>query len=139
MRLVLLVAGQELVVNLRRPAFIILTLLIPALGGLVFVMSSMFRGQVGGVLDSQLVPSHAATGFVDLSGLLIADLPQYGGDFIQYPDEASARAELLAGFDSPALATAWIWLLRTVVPLMLAVTLYFAVLALGPVAKALFS
>jgi ABC-2 type transport system permease protein len=97
MRLVLLVAGQELVVNLRRPAFIILTLLIPALGGMVFVMSSMFRGQVGGVLDSQLVPSHAATGFVDLSGLLIADLPQYGGDFLQYPDEASARAELLAG------------------------------------------
>ena len=35
------------------------------------------------------------------------------------------------GFDSPRLATGWIWLLRTVVPLMLASTLYFAVLALG--------
>lgn len=97
MRLVLLVAGQELVVNLRRPAFIILTLLIPALGGMVFVLGSMFRGQVGGVLDSQLVPSHRATGFVDLSGLLMADLPQYADDFLQYPDEASARAALLAG------------------------------------------
>ena len=50
-----------------------------------------------------------------------------------------AKAELLQGFDNPALATAWIWLLRTVVPLMLAVTLYFAILALGPAAMALFS
>jgi ABC-2 type transport system permease protein len=97
MRLVLLVAGQELVVNLRRPAFIILTLLIPALGGMVFVVSSMFRGQVGGALDSQLVRSPTPTGFVDLSGLLIANLPQYADDFLQYPDEESARAELLAG------------------------------------------
>ena len=43
------------------------------------------------------------------------------------------------GFDAPRLATGWIWLLRTVVPLMLAVTLYFAVLGLGPVAQALFN
>ena len=50
-----------------------------------------------------------------------------------------ARTELLAGFENPAAATAWIWLLRTVVPLLLVVTLYFSVLALGPVARALFS
>ncbi len=97
MRLILLVAGQELVVNLRRPAFIILTLLIPALGGMVFALSSMFRVQVGGVLDSQLVPRHGVTGFIDLSGLLVADLPQYAADFVRYRDEASAQAALLAG------------------------------------------
>jgi NSS family neurotransmitter:Na+ symporter len=51
----------------------------------------------------------------------------------------AARRELLAGFEKPGLATAWIWLLRTVVPVMLLVTLYFSVLGLGPLARALFS
>jgi ABC-2 type transport system permease protein len=35
-------------------------------------------------------------GYVDNSGLLGADLPQYADEFIAYPDEASARADLLA-------------------------------------------
>jgi NSS family neurotransmitter:Na+ symporter len=70
--------------------------------------------------------------FLVFGGLLLALI-------VGYVWKDAARAELLAGFENPALATAWIWLLRTVVPLMLAVTLYFSVLALGPVAKALFS
>ncbi|MCG6923785.1 MAG: sodium-dependent transporter [Acidobacteria bacterium] len=70
--------------------------------------------------------------FLVFGGLLLAVI-------VGYLWKDAARAELLSGFRSPALATAWIWLLRTVVPLMLAVTLYFAVLALGPAAKALFS
>jgi NSS family neurotransmitter:Na+ symporter len=70
--------------------------------------------------------------FLVFGGLLLALI-------VGYLWKDAARAELLRGFESPALATAWIWLLRTVVPLMLAVTLYFAVLALGPAAQALFS
>jgi ABC-2 type transport system permease protein len=97
MRSILLVARQELVVNLRRPAFIILTLLVPALGAMVLLVSSLFRGQVGGFLDSQFAPSKIATGYVDESGLLTADLPQYAGEFRHYLDEASAQADLLAG------------------------------------------
>jgi NSS family neurotransmitter:Na+ symporter len=50
-----------------------------------------------------------------------------------------AREELLNGFPSPRLAVAWIWLLRTAVPLMLAVTLFFAVRGLGPALSALLS
>jgi ABC-2 type transport system permease protein len=96
MRSILLVAGQELVVNLRRPAFIILTLLIPALGAMLLLVSSLFRGQVGGFLDSQFVPRQIATGYVDESGLLTADLPQYAEEFTHYPDEASAQADLVA-------------------------------------------
>lgn len=69
--------------------------------------------------------------FLVFGGLLLAVI-------VGYVWRDSARAELLAGFDQPAFATAWIWLLRTVVPLMLAVTLYFSALGLGPVAKALF-
>ena len=70
--------------------------------------------------------------FLVLGGLLLALI-------VGYVWKDQARTELLAGFENPALVTAWIWLLRTVVPLMLAVTLYFSVLALGPVARALFS
>jgi ABC-2 type transport system permease protein len=36
-------------------------------------------------------------GYVDQSGLSDAALPQYAGRFVGYPDEASARADLLAG------------------------------------------
>ncbi len=69
--------------------------------------------------------------FLVLGGLLLALI-------VGYVWKDAARAELLAGFSNPAFATAWIWLLRTVVPLMLGATLYFSVLALGPVARALF-
>jgi len=42
MRGILLVAWQELVVNLRRPTFIIMTLLIPALGLIALLAGSLF-------------------------------------------------------------------------------------------------
>jgi ABC-2 type transport system permease protein len=96
MKVVLLVAGQELLVNLRRPGFIIMTLLIPALGVVGLLVGSTFGGDVGDFLESQFAPSLKETGYVDESGLLTADLPQYADQFIRYPDEASARADLLA-------------------------------------------
>jgi len=46
--------------------------------------------------------------------------------------------ELLKGFPNRSLATAWIWLLRTLIPVMLAVVLYFSVLGVIPAAQALF-
>jgi ABC-2 type transport system permease protein len=96
MNKVLLVAVQELVVNLRRPGFIIMTLLVPVLGLVVLLVGSLFGGQVGQVLESQFAPSAGALGYVDQSGLLFADLPQYAGRFVRYADEPSARADLLA-------------------------------------------
>jgi ABC-2 type transport system permease protein len=96
MRQILLVAGQELWFNIRRPGFIIMTLLIPALGLVVLLLASLFGGQVGGFLESQFSPANASTGYVDYSGVLSAALPQYAGEFVPYPDEASARRALLA-------------------------------------------
>lgn len=97
MRESLLVARQELLVNLRRPGFIIMTLLIPALGAVVLAVGSLFGGEVGSFFESQFSPENEATGYVDQSGVLSAHLPQYADRFIPYPDEASARAALLAG------------------------------------------
>lgn len=96
MKQTLLVAGQELWVNLRRPGFIIMTLLVPALGLAVLLLGSLFGGQVGGFLESQFAPSVASTGYVDHGDVLNAELPQYAGQFIPYADEASAREALLS-------------------------------------------
>ena len=96
MKQTLLVARQELVVNLRRPGFIIMTLLIPALGLLALLVASLFGGEVGSFFESQFTPNNKQIGYVDESGLLNADLPQYADQFIPYPDEASARADLMA-------------------------------------------
>jgi ABC-2 type transport system permease protein len=96
MRATLLVAAQELWVNLRRPGYIIMTLLIPALGLVGLLVGSTFGGEVGDFLESQFAPSLKATGYVDRSGLLTARLPQYADQFTPYPDEASAREALLS-------------------------------------------
>ncbi len=96
MKQILLVAGQELWVNLRRPGFILMTLLIPILGGVALLLASVFGGDLGGVIESQLTPKVTRTGYVDHSGILSADLPQFAGQFVAYPDEGSARAALLA-------------------------------------------
>jgi len=96
MKQTLLVAGQELLVNLRRPGFIIMTLLIPALGLVGLLVGSVFGGEVGDFFESQFAPNQTGMGYVDQSGLLTAELPQYADQFIPYSDEASARADLLA-------------------------------------------
>jgi ABC-2 type transport system permease protein len=97
MKQVLLVAGQELLVNIRRPGYIIMTLLVPALGLVALLIGSAFGGQVGGFFESQFMPSQKAIGYVDQSDLLNAVLPQYDKQFIAYADEASARAALIEG------------------------------------------
>ena len=96
MRGILLVAWQELVVNLRRPAFIIMTLLIPALGLIALLVGSLFGGELGSFFEKQLTASQELVGYVDQSGLIKPDLPGYEGKFVAYPDEAQARAALLA-------------------------------------------
>jgi ABC-2 type transport system permease protein len=95
MRGILLVAWQELIVNLRRPTFIIMTLLIPALGLIALLASSLFGGELGTFFDKQFTPSQKMTGYVDMSGLIKPDLPGYEGKFVAYADESQARAALL--------------------------------------------
>jgi NSS family neurotransmitter:Na+ symporter len=69
--------------------------------------------------------------FLVLGGLMLALLAGYFWT-------EGAREELRKGFGSEAGATAWIWLLRTLAPVVLAVTLYFSILKLIPAAQALF-
>jgi ABC-2 type transport system permease protein len=96
MKEILLVAGQELLVNLRRPGFIIMTLMIPALGLVALLVGSLFGGEVGSFFESQFAPNQKGIGYIDRSGLLTARLPQYAEQFTAYTDEAVARADLVA-------------------------------------------
>ncbi|MBN1135638.1 MAG: ABC transporter permease [Anaerolineae bacterium] len=95
MRGILLVAWQELIFNLRRPTFIIMTLLIPALGLVALLASSLFGGELGSFFEKQFT-SQKITGYVDHSGLIDPGLPGYEGKFVAYADESQARAALLA-------------------------------------------
>ena len=96
MKKTLLVAVQEFLVNVRRPGFIIMTALIPALGLIGILVASLFGGEVSGFFESQFTPDATMTGYVDHSGLLDADQSQASGEFVAYADEASARAALVA-------------------------------------------
>jgi NSS family neurotransmitter:Na+ symporter len=70
--------------------------------------------------------------FLVFGGLMLALI-------VGYAWTDAAREELGAGLSRPRLVALWIGLLRTVVPLVLAVTLYFAVLRLVPALRAFFS
>jgi ABC-2 type transport system permease protein len=73
-----------------------MTLLFPALGLAVLLLVSMFGGRVGDFMESQFEPQDSVMGYVDHSGVLDAELPQYTGDFERYPDEVAAREALLS-------------------------------------------
>ncbi len=96
MRQTLLVAGQELWANVRRPGFIVMTLLIPALGLIGLLVASLFGGQVGSFFESQFSPNDTAMGYVDQAGVLNVNATEYASSFVAYPDETSAREALLA-------------------------------------------
>jgi NSS family neurotransmitter:Na+ symporter len=70
--------------------------------------------------------------FLIFGGLMLALL--VGFVWTRQADE-----ELAKGFPNAALRRAWIWLLRTLVPIVLAVVLYFSVLGVLPAAQALFA
>jgi len=69
--------------------------------------------------------------FLIFGGLMMALL-------VGYAWTGPAEEELAAGFPHPAIRRTWIWLLRTLVPAVLAVVLYFSVLGVIPAAQALF-
>lgn len=91
-----IIARHEYLVNVRRIAFIFVTLLIPALGLLGVVVTAFFSGQASNFFQRQFVPETPRVGVVDRSGLYVPIAAQFEGRFISFPDEASATRALLA-------------------------------------------
>ena len=66
-----IIARHEYVTNVRRPAFIFFTSLIPVLGLITLIISCFFSGQAASVIRSQFVPEKTKTGIVDDSRLFL--------------------------------------------------------------------
>jgi ABC-2 type transport system permease protein len=90
------IAWHEYITNLRRPGFIFFTLLIPALGVIGLIIAAFFSGQALGFLEDQFDSVDRPVGVVDQSGLYPAIPPEFADQYLAYPDEASARGDLLA-------------------------------------------
>ena len=91
---VLTIARHEYWVNVRRPAFIIVTLLVPALGLIALIAGVFFGRQTGGAIVRLFDDELERTALVDQSGRFTPLLPQFAEEYIAYEDESAARAAL---------------------------------------------
>ena len=92
MRKILVIALREFITNVRRPGFIFVTLLIPALGLVGTLVSAFAGGSLARSLGQQFTPVTRPIGYVNQSPL---SLPSTA-DFIAYPDLAAGQAALRA-------------------------------------------
>ncbi len=91
-----MVARHEYLVGVRRPGFLIMTALIPALGLVALLVAAFFGGRAASFLEAQFSPEAERMGVVDHTGLFIPVLPEYGERFINYPDQETGVAALRA-------------------------------------------
>ena len=91
---VLTIAQHEYWVNVRRPDFIIVTLLVPALGLIALIAGVFFGRQTGGAIVRLFDDELQHTALVDQSGRFTPMLPQFEEEFIVFDDEPAARAAL---------------------------------------------
>ncbi len=88
---------HEYMVNIRRPGFIIMTLIVPVVGVISLGLSAFAGKAVGGTLERLFGPSAYTIAVVDESGYFQPILPDFAEEFVLYPDVASARAALEEG------------------------------------------
>lgn len=94
MRRTFLVAGHEFLRHVRRPSFLLTTILLPLITGAILLFTR--GGPVAGT-DVPPVPAPGAgeaIGYVDASGLLAGGVPDGGSTLRAFPDEAAAQAAL---------------------------------------------
>ena len=91
-----IIARHEYIVNVRRIAFILVTLLIPALGLLGVIVTAFFSGQASSFFERQFAPEAIRVGVVDQSGLYVPIAPRFANRFLAFPNEESATRALLA-------------------------------------------
>lgn len=91
---VLTIALHEYWVNVRRPDFIIVTLLVPAVGLILLLVSVFFGRQAGGAVVRLFDDRLQRSALVDQSGRFTPVLPRFQGEYIPYKDESAARAAL---------------------------------------------
>jgi ABC-2 type transport system permease protein len=94
MRKVWIIARHEYLVNVRRVGFILMTVLVPLLGGIGLLIAVFFSGQASTFLERQFAPEQKEIGVVDHLGAFTPILPAYQDRYRLFPDEAAGRAAL---------------------------------------------
>ncbi len=98
-RKVWIVARHEFLISVRRAGFIIMTLIVPAIGAVVLLIGAFFAGPATQALESfgrQFDIGDKPIGVVDRAGIFSPILPDYREDFILYTSEDEADAALQA-------------------------------------------
>jgi ABC-2 type transport system permease protein len=96
MRIVSIIAWHEYTTNIRRPAFIFFTSLIPVMGLITLIVSGFFSGQAATFFRNQFTPDTKPIGIVDYANQFTPIAPADAKCFKAYMDEDSARRDLLA-------------------------------------------
>jgi ABC-2 type transport system permease protein len=96
MRRVWIIARHEYMVNLQRPGFIVMTLLVPLLGAVIVGVAALFGGQASNFFERQFSGT-SMTGYVDEEGSFTPMLPAYADVARPYADEAAGRQALQSG------------------------------------------
>ncbi|MCL4831375.1 MAG: ABC transporter permease [Caldilineaceae bacterium] len=91
-----LIAWHEYRVNVRRPGFIIMTLLIPLLGLVALLIGAFFGGQAGDALVEVFAGSNRSVAVVDQSGRFTPILPEYADGFRLFASEEAGVAAVQA-------------------------------------------
>jgi len=91
-----LIAWHEYRVNVRRPGFILMTLLIPLLGLVALLIGAFFGGQAGAAMTNIFAGSNRAIAIVDQSGRFTPLLPQYAGGFRLFASQEEGVAAVQA-------------------------------------------
>lgn len=91
-----LIAWHEYRVNVRRPGFIIMTLLIPLLGLVALLIGAFFGGQAGDALVNVFAGSNRSIAVLDQSGRFTPLLSEYASGFRLFASEEEGVAAVQA-------------------------------------------
>jgi ABC-2 type transport system permease protein len=97
MRKVWIISRHEFLTNVRRPSFIIMTVLIPVVGLAGLLIAAFAGGGASSFLASQFGSESKPIAVVDQSGEFTPVLPDYEDEFQLYAGEHAARDALKAG------------------------------------------
>jgi ABC-2 type transport system permease protein len=105
-RKILVIARHEYLINVKRPGFIIMTAVVPALGVLGLLAATLLGGEasrIGDFLERQFAGDSQPSAVVDSSGLFSPIQPEYQEEFVLYQSEDAAQEALEAEQISQAL------------------------------------
>ena len=89
------IAADEYRTNVRRTGFIVLTLIVPVIGGIALLVSALAGGRVSQFFETQMAGEHKPIGVVDEYGAFTPILDDFTLEYRSYPSEEAARDAIM--------------------------------------------